>query len=210
MIWEEWSRNCNHFFVLDALLRFSWSKCTDLIHLVEGFVTSRDSEMDYSSIAADFNVDEEWFRRIVHQLVKITVNVGEAGAKIGDIIDIHPVRSLLEDDERLFICKSVHLLREHPESISSLIDHQIGTHTCGNYVDSSIRFDRNISQRSVYETEGERCASFIWRLQLSDGEEVVLRLPFGALSHLAKQCDLISAEISRIKQAQLRQSHPRS
>ncbi|KAK6032994.1 hypothetical protein OSTOST_00816 [Ostertagia ostertagi] len=163
-----------------------------------------------SGDTGELNVDEDLARRIVHQLVQIAVNIAGTGSRIEDIIDNHPLQSLLNDGEKLLICKSVHILREHPEVISSLVGHQVRSHTCGNYLDSSIRFDRTISQRAVYETEGERSVAFIWRLQLSDSEDIVLRLPFGALTHLAKQCDLISAEINRIRQAQMRQTHPRS
>ncbi|XGW35011.1 hypothetical protein V3C99_018782 [Haemonchus contortus] len=184
------------------------SKCVDLARSIESFATILDP--DYSSIAGELNVDEDVLRRVVHHLVKIAVNIGSTESAVEDVIDNLPVRSFLEEDTRLLICKSVRILREHPENLSSLIRHQIRSHTGGNYVDSSIRFDRNISQRTVYETEGERCFEFLWRVQLSDSKDVVVRLPYGALEYLAKQCDLISDEINRIRQRQSRQTHPHS
>ncbi|KAK6055552.1 hypothetical protein COOONC_06944 [Cooperia oncophora] len=92
----------------------------------------------------ELNVDGDLLRRIVHLLVKIAVNMSAPDLKIENIIDNHPVGSLLKDDERTFICKSVDILREHPENISGLTRHQVQSHTCGDYLDSSIRFDRNV------------------------------------------------------------------
>lgn len=188
---------------LQSLLRLDDIDHSDLVQHVEDFFAKDESALAYSLQRGIEG--EDTLRSIVQLLVCIAVNIVSSESKVSDVVENLSNRSLIEDDVKALICRCVEAARTHSDNLSRLVDQHLQSCTRGNYLSSSVRFDRNIAQRSSFETEGPRHAAFTWRLRLENAEDVMLRVPIQEMVHLAKQMDIVSAEMNRSRRGQPRQ-----
>ncbi|WKY15243.1 hypothetical protein Q1695_000601 [Nippostrongylus brasiliensis] len=135
----------------ENVVPFLCSRCDDLVNMTEKFFAGGLSEEEYSMAADHLKIEESALKKILLQLVRVVANLASIDVKVESVLDNLPVRSFLEEDV--------------------MIIHHLHDSVNGSYLDSSMRFDRNIAQRSLLDTDGPRHATFVWRLQLKGRED---------------------------------------
>ncbi|WKY15244.1 hypothetical protein Q1695_000601 [Nippostrongylus brasiliensis] len=193
----------------ENVVPFLCSRCDDLVNMTEKFFAGGLSEEEYSMAADHLKIEESALKKILLQLVRVVANLASIDVKVESVLDNLPVRSFLEEDVMIIVRSCVESASKYPEKISSLVKHHLHDSVNGSYLDSSMRFDRNIAQRSLLDTDGPRHATFVWRLQLKGREDVMLRVSLATLTHLSKQLDAISAEMNKSRHAHLQSSFHR-